>query len=419
MAIAILILIALALGYLYYSSLQKMKALQEENKKIAAELLKYAPIKDLQAEIAKLKNEIASSEKLTNETKERLAKYEFELDLHELGFYQPKFQFDDILKYVEALDLVREAQKELIRQKKVFELQGLLQTSKLMNKDVAKLAVSAFNGEVSAVVETVRYDNYEKCKEQVCASYEKINSLIQDTGLKISSKYLELKIKELALIYDFKEAERKAKEEQAELKAAMREEEQARIEAEKVREKAIKEQEQYQAALEQARMEMQNKSEEERAKYEAQIVELQKKYEEATAERERATAMAQITKKGHVYIISNIGSFGENVLKIGMTRRTDPKERIKELGDASVPFEFDIHALISTDDAPALENALHLHFENMRINKVNPRKEFFSIAIDEVASACEKLGCQVKLTKLAEAREYRESQRLSEMGKST
>jgi len=414
MTILVLILIAAALGYLCYRSLQKTKALQDENKKIAAELQKYAPIKDLQAEVAKLKIEIATSEKLSNETKERLAKYEFELDLHELGFYQPKFQFDDVLKYVEALDLIREAQKELIKQKKMFEPQGTIQMSKLLNKDIAKLAVSAFNGEVTAVVETVRYDNFEKCKEQVCVSYEKINSLIEDTALKISQKYLELKIKELALVYDSNEAERKAKEEQAELKATMREEEQARIEAEKVREKAIKEQEQYQAALEQARQEMQNKNEDERAQYEAKILELQKKYEEATAERERATSMAQITKKGHVYIISNIGSFGENVFKIGMTRRENPAERIKELGDASVPFEFDIHALVPADDAPALEYSLHSHFENLRINKVNLRKEFFNVTVDQIATACEKLGYQVKLTKLAEARQYRESQRLSE-----
>jgi len=117
--------------------------------------------------------------------------------------------------------------------------------------------------------------------------------------------------------------------------------------------------------------------------------------------------MAQITKRGHVYIISNIGSFGEEVFKIGMTRRKDPGDRVDELSDAAVPFAFDIHAMVLTDNAPALENALHREFEARRLNKVNSRKEFFRITIDDISKACERLGYKVSLSQEAEAREFR------------
>lgn len=404
----ILFLALFGAGYLLFREYTKSKEALTRVSVLDKELEKYSPIKDLNEQISKLKNSFDRLKTETDEVKSKLDVYESSLDLHELGYYQPKFNFGDMLQYAEALDLTREAQKELIRQKLVIEGFSGSNSSK-KNKDVVKLAISAFNGEVSGIIETVKYDNYEKCKNQVETSYTKINSLIEDTGLKISSKYLDLKIKELALVYDFKEQERKSKDEQAELKAAMREEEAARVEAEKAREKAIEEQKRYEAALEQARKEMATKSDEEKLKYEAKILEYQDKLAAATAERERATSMAQITKKGHVYIISNIGSFGENVLKIGMTRRKDPHDRIKELGDASVPFEFDVHAMIEAEDAPKLENTLHNYFVERRKNRVNQRKEFFQISIDEVEQACSQLGLNFKLTKVAEAREYRES----------
>ena len=109
----------------------------------------------------------------------------------------------------------------------------------------------------------------------------------------------------------------------------------------------------------------------------AKIIELERQLEEAHQKTERAQAMAERTKTGFVYIISNIGSFGEDVVKIGLTRRLDPNDRVKELGDASVPFLFDTHAMIYSDEAPALEAALHTKFEGRRINTSNMRKEFF------------------------------------------
>jgi hypothetical protein len=119
--------------------------------------------------------------------------------------------------------------------------------------------------------------------------------------------------------------------------------------------------------------------------------------------------MAQQTKKGHVYIISNIGSFGENVYKIGLTRRLEPLDRVRELGDSSVPFEFDVHALILSDDAPTLENKLHKHFLLMQVNKVNYRKEFFRTDIQHIKEELDKFNLQVNWTMTAAAREYKET----------
>lgn len=207
----------------------------------------------------------------------------------------------------------------------------------------------------------------------------------------------------------------KEKEEQTQIREQMREEQRAEREAEKARQQAEKEERQYQELLEKAQAAAGIASEAEKETLAARIEELQKRIAEIE-EKKRAISQAMITKLGYVYIISNIGSFGENVYKIGMTRREVPMERVKELGDASVPFPFDVHALIRAPNAPRLENALHKHFGHRRLNLENERKEFFHVTIeeirDELESLKEQLGIEseLRLTLLAEAKEYRMSQ---------
>ncbi len=118
-------------------------------------------------------------------------------------------------------------------------------------------------------------------------------------------------------------------------------------------------------------------------------------------------------RAGYVYIISNIGSFGENVYKIGMTRRLDPMERVDELGDASVPFKFDVHAMIFSDDAPALETALHHAFANKKVNMINGRREFFYVTIDEIEEVVKaNYDKSVEFMRVPQAEQYRESQKM-------
>ncbi|MNL32480.1 hypothetical protein D3C87_1543370 [compost metagenome] len=139
---------------------------------------------------------------------------------------------------------------------------------------------------------------------------------------------------------------------------------------------------------------------------------LQAQLQAAQEKNQRALSMAQQTRAGHVYVISNIGSFGEQVFKIGMTRRLEPLDRIRELGDASVPFEFDVHAMIFSDDAPGLEKKLHRHFLREQVNKVNPRKEFFRIGLPVIRAELEDLGVETLWTMSAKALEYKETQRI-------
>jgi len=198
-----------------------------------------------------------------------------------------------------------------------------------------------------------------------------------------------------------------AKEEQLRIREKMREEakaekelarELARIEAE---EKAI------QAAIEVA---LQRNSGEHSAELDA----LRQRLADAEARGERAKSMAQMTKAGNVYVISNIGAMGGDVYKIGMTRRLDPLDRVKELGDASVPFPFDVHMMISSSNAPALEATLHREFNKRRVNRVNFRKEFFRVSIDEIATVVERECGVVDYIVDPEALEYRETLTLSE-----
>ena len=136
---------------------------------------------------------------------------------------------------------------------------------------------------------------------------------------------------------------------------------------------------------------------------------LENELREALSRKERAISMAQQTKRGHVYVISNIGSFGENVYKIGMTRRLEPEDRVKELGDASVPFSFDIHAMIFSEDAPKLEAALHNQFESHKVNMVNPRKEFFNVTLDEIKDVVKNNHIDATFIDIPESEEYRET----------
>ena len=152
-------------------------------------------------------------------------------------------------------------------------------------------------------------------------------------------------------------------------------------------------------------------SAEQAAKHQEKLTELEQALEEALLKGQKALSMAQQTKRGHVYVISNIGSFGENVFKIGMTRRLDPQDRVDELGSASVPFLFDVHAMIFSEDAPAMENMLHQRFNEQRTNLINKRKEFFNISLNEIKNAVFDIaGDDVDFIETATAQHYYETQ---------
>lgn len=175
------------------------------------------------------------------------------------------------------------------------------------------------------------------------------------------------------------------------------------------------EEKRFQIALDKAKQELGNASQINADMLSAKVRLLEQKLLEAHERKERAIALAQLTKVGHIYVISNLGSFGENVYKIGMTRRLDPLDRVKELGDASVPFQFDVHAIIYSENAPQLEAELHRKFGERRLNRINNKKEFFRVTLDEIETFVHRhANAEIQFTKLAEAREYRETMSLLE-----
>jgi DNA repair exonuclease SbcCD ATPase subunit len=246
-------------------------------------------------------------------------------------------------------------------------------------------------------------------RERLDAAYEAINKLADSYRVAISRPYFDLKLQELRLTFEYQEKLKAEKDEQRRIQDQIREEEKAQREIEKALRDAENEEERFEKALARARAEVATAQGTELERMNQKIALLEAQLKEAQANKERAISRAQLTKSGHVYIISNIGSFGENKFKIGMTRRLDPMDRVKELGDASVPFEFDVHAIIYTENAPALEGKLHDHFAERRINLINERKEFFEITIDELTAAVASFDGTIELIKVPEARDYRET----------
>lgn len=275
--------------------------------------------------------------------------------------------------------------------------------------------LDAFNGKVDSILALIKKDNYGTLEQKIRDAYSMVNLLGRPfRDARILEGYLDARLSELkwgAVVIALRERDR---EEQRAIKERIREEERARREYEKAIRDAEKQEAAIRKAIEKATDQLAKANQEQRQRFETQIVQLQQQLTEAEARNQRALSMAQQTRSGHVYIISNIGSFGENVYKIGMTRRLEPLDRVRELGDASVPFPFDVHAMIYSDDAPALETELHKLYAKHQLNKVNPRKEFFKVSLSEVRSYLEKKGVQTQWTLMAEAAQYRETIALEE-----
>lgn len=270
--------------------------------------------------------------------------------------------------------------------------------------------VDAFNGKVDTILTRAKKDNFGTLEQQIKDAFAVVNHHgAAFRNAKITEEYLDARMQELRWAVAVHAVREREKEEQREIRERIREEERARKEIEKALKDAAKEEEAIEKAMARMRQQIEKATDEQKLKYESQLAELQDRLAEAEAKSQRAQSMAQQTRAGHVYIISNEGSFGEDVFKIGMTRRLEPLDRVRELGDASVPFAFDVHAMIWSEDAPTLERELHMEFVKTQVNKVNPRKEFFRIGIQKLREAVEKRGIEASWTIAAAAAEYRES----------
>ena len=349
------------------------------------------------------------------------------LEIADFGLYEAHFDFDTSEKFKAKIQEIREEQKSLIRTQSAviggegWTVNNSIQKGKTMVKRQKKLMLRAFNGESDSFISSVRWNNEKRMEERMERSLNAINKMGETQGLTISRSYYLLKLKELWLTYEYQLKRYEEKEEQREIKARMREEEKAARDFERAQREAEKEEKMLQRAMKKVREEVQRANEAERMIYEKQLAQLEAQLRAAEEKNQRAISMAQMTKSGHVYVISNVGSFGENVYKIGMTRRLEPMDRVNELGDASVPFKFDVHAMIYSDNAPELESQLHRAFEKHRMNYVNRRREYFQVSLEDIKEVVHANHGEIEFIIEPEAKEFRESQaiRLSTHEKST
>lgn len=401
---------------------------------------RYSKIIDVELEVEKAKTELdrvtREKEKLTADNAEKretlskgyaaaksvFDKLQREITLLEeniedisFGLYKPHFDFDSSDDYRNELNGIRAEQKGLVRQgqavvcKIEWTVGGSKKEGVRMQKQYMKLMLRAFNGECDAAVAKVTWNNMIRMEERIRKAFNVLNKLGGVMQIYITEEFLDLKLAELRLRFETEQKKREETEEQRLIKEQMREEEKARREAERARLEAEKEEMLYEEALKKARAEVAEATDDEVDALNEKLKMLEERLAEAQQMKERAKSMAELTRSGHVYVISNIGSFGDDVFKIGMTRRLDPQDRVKELGDASVPFSFDVHAMVYTKDAPTLENQFHKFFDERRINLVNLRKEFFAVSFHEIEEFVKTTGLEIQLTKLAEAREFRET----------
>ncbi|MGQ5288588.1 DUF4041 domain-containing protein [Pectobacterium actinidiae] len=359
----------------------------------------------LQEEIATLRASYAEKKNIYDELEKAISIYREDEEFAEMGMFEPHFDFDTSEEFKEAVKGNRSQQKELLRIKNRsgaiwcgtdWTVHNSRTEGKKMTTRAINLTARAFNGECDAAIANCTFKNWSVMHDRIHAAFDKINALNEVNDVHISKEYLRLKLKELDLVHAYKMKKQSEKEEQREIRAQMAEERKVQQEIERSIREAEAEELRAQKALDKARKEMESKfaqlTAEQAEMYQTKIDSLQEALTEAELKGQKALSMAQQTKRGHVYVISNVGSFGENVFKIGMTRRLDPQDRVDELGSASVPFLFDVHAMIHSEDAPALENALHQHFDTKRTNLVNRRKEFFNVGLKEIKNAVYELA---------------------------
>lgn len=290
-----------------------------------------------------------------------------------------------------------------------------------------QFVIDAFNGRVDAILSRVWHDNFGKLRQEILDVFIIVNRNGEAfRNARITDSYLNLRLDELKWAVAVYELKKQDQEEQRQIRDAMKEEERVLKEIEKAKKEAEKESKLLENAMAEAEAKLKDAHDDQRAIYEAELARLRQQLQEAEEKGQRAISLAEQTKRGHVYVISNIGSFGESIYKIGLTRRLEPLDRVRELGDASVPFSFDVHAMIYSEDAPTPEDTLHKRFSDQRLNRINLRKEFFSVRLEEIRKATEEirkdtgeLGVETLWTMRAEAAEYRESLALAKKEQSS
>lgn len=359
------------LNNLYENNKREYNNFKEETKKVV--------IMEKSEEIEKEINELNNKKDILTKDVKDLETHFQKINAQDLGLAPTSFEFERSETYKEKLKNIRLQEADLLR--KVKNKKG--QNISIYKDDLIRLLYNSFNTFCDYNLTRLTFKTYPTRKKQIETMFNKLNR-ISNQQIQIDEKALDYKFQELDASYAYyklkeeeKEALRQQREEEAENKRAQKE-----LEAKQA--KLDKEIEALNIAKDKVNEKLISAKDEE---IEALKLELQKLENEISGLKDEKTDIdyrVENTGAGYVYIISNVGSFGNEVYKIGVTRRLDPYQRIQELSSASVPFKFDVHAMIFSYQAYQLENELHKYFDKQRINKVNNRKEFFNIKLDDI-----------------------------------
>lgn len=331
-----------------------------------------------------------------------------ELILQEVGIYDYHHTLEDSVAYKAAIDSLRQRIKEMSKKDggavtaaTNWTVEGSQAKGRKMVGEFSKLLLRAYNGEADVLVNKLKPYKLDAAVDRLNKSRNTVSRLGATLGIEITHAFHLLRVEELRLTADYLAKKAEEKEAEREERERLREEAKARREFEQEKARLLKEKAHYSNALQRA---LAGGDPTEIAEAEARVAEIDGAIH-GIEDRE-----ANI-RAGYVYVISNVGTFGPGVVKIGMTRRLDPADRVRELGDASVPFRYDTHAIVFVDDAVTLEAQLHQRFADRRVNLVNLRREFFYVTPDDVRGALEEMDCElVEFVNEPEADEWHQSE---------
>lgn len=427
------LIIIFVLGYILFLKIKEITKLKNEkqsqdiscNKKIQdlrSEYSKYSNIIEIDKEVDKRKQDILDMETKVKSLEidyqnkkvvydnlgKEIEAYKETTELISMGVYEPHFDFGTSAQYKDKIVEIREKQKDMVKGGTAIKsfgdwsVDGSKKKGQKLVKDNIKLTMRSFNNECDVIIKNVTWKNINNMEERMRKSFEYINKFNESAQIMISYEYLSLKVKEMYLVYEHALKAQSEKEYQAELRRQEKEEQELLRDLDRI----AREEDKLQNLLDKIKQKAEQASYEAKVQLEQEIYEIGEELKKIQREHDRVKTMAEQTKYGYVYIISNVGSFGENIFKIGLTRRLDPMDRVRELSTASVPFIFDVHAIIFSEDAPALETQLHRKFSAQRVNLVNFRKEFFKVNINDLKQALFEIDSNIEFIEDIEAKEY-------------
>lgn len=381
-----------------------------------------ARLAGVQAQVTNAQIDLESARVQLQAVQQQILGAEDTVLLESFGLYTPKYRLMNSIEYKNRLDEIREDQKRTARglsaEVDAWVANAVELTKaqwKKLRKDALKLALRSFNSESECCVENVKFSNLEKMEERIRRSFETCNKLLSAVDAWFKEIVLERKLQELYLAHEYQIKRQEEKEAARQAREDQREQEKLEREIREARAKIEKERQHFNSALQKLQLRLgAANDQQERNDLQTRINEISRQNSKLDEEERLLDYREQNARAGYVYVISNIGAFGEGIFKIGMTRRLEPMDRVDELGDASVPFRFDVHALVFSNDAPTLEAKLHAHFAAGRLNKVNGRKEFFRADLKKIEAVIRaNYDAVVEVVHSAPAEQFRESLRLT------